>query len=146
MVNDVDGSTVTLTGTVTVTDQTLTGALSYPVAAVENISTGTVLLATFNDPNPLDTASGVSATVNWGDGTGSFPAFVTLVGTSSTSGSMFEVTGNHIYTTPGSYTVSITATTLGERDDDPVAAHHHGHRRRRHDHRVGYVDLGHRGE
>ena len=26
---------------------------------------------------------------------------------------MFEVTGNHIYTTPGTYTVSITATTLG---------------------------------
>ena len=50
MVNDVDGSTVTLNGTVTVTDQTLTGALTYPVAAVENISTGTVLLATFNDP------------------------------------------------------------------------------------------------
>ena len=110
---DVDGSMGTLTGTVKVTDQTLTGALSYPVAGVENISTGTILLATFNDPNPLDTASGISATVNWGDVTGSFPAFVTLVGTSSTGGSMFEVTGNHIYTTPGIYTVSITATTLG---------------------------------
>lgn len=94
------------------TDLPLTNAQTYPISTVENINSGSVLLATFTDPNPLDTASGISATVDWGDSSGTFPAVVTLIGAGS-SGSLFEVTGSHTYTTPGTDTVSITVTTLG---------------------------------
>ena len=110
LVHDTDGSTGTVTGTVNVTDRALIDATAYPVSAVAGQNTGTIVLANFTDPNSLDTGSGVSATVNWGDGTGTLPAAVTLIGA---GGSMFEVTGNHTYTTPGTDTVSITITTLG---------------------------------
>ena len=118
VVKDVGGSTVTLTGTATVSDRALIAAATMPVSAVENTSTGSVVLATFTDPNPLDTGSGVSATVSWGDGTGTLPAVVTFIGTSP-SGSMFQVSGTHTYTTPGTDTISITVTTTGGATTSP---------------------------
>ncbi len=110
------GSPITLTtpatATITVTDSPLDG-IANPVSAVEGISTGTIVLATIADPNPEAAASDLLATVTWGDGSGTVPAAVVLIGTNS-SGTIFQVTGSHTFadedpTDP----VSITVTTIG---------------------------------
>ena len=75
-------------------------------------STGTVVLATIFDPNPLATASDLTATVNWGDGSNTGPAAISLVGANANT-SVFQVTGSHTYTAVGDYTVTVTATTVG---------------------------------
>ncbi len=111
VVDDVGGSTVTLPGSAVVTDPALTGTTNA-IAAVEGISTGTIVLATITDPNTLATASNLSATVNWGDGTGTVPAVVTLIGTTSTS-TIFDVTGSHTYADEGTDSVSVAVTTTG---------------------------------
>ena len=111
VVTDVGGSVVTIPGTATVADAALSFT-AFPVSAVEGQSTGTILLATITNPNPLATVSNMVASVDWGDATGSFPAIVTLVGSSS-AGTVFDVSASHTYLEEGSYTVSITATTTG---------------------------------
>jgi hypothetical protein len=74
-------------------------------SAKENISTGTVQLASIG--NATAGTGTYSATVNWGDGTGTGPATVNITGSTGT------VTGSHTFTTPGSYTVT---TTLANTD------------------------------
>jgi hypothetical protein len=66
-INDIGGASVTETLPVTVTGAALQQATAAPVNAVEGIPfTGTV--ASFVDPNPADTASDFTATINWGNG------------------------------------------------------------------------------
>jgi hypothetical protein len=115
-VTDAGGSTVTLTGSADVTDLPVTGAVDS-FHAIENLSTGTIVLANFTDPNPLATVSDVTATLpigGWGDGTPASVTPLTVVaigGTSTTT--LFEVTGSHTYTSHGIFTVNITVTTSG---------------------------------
>ena len=67
LVSDVGGSTVTETSTVNVTNSSLQQITAAPINAVEGLPfTGTV--ASFSDPNPMDTASQFSAAINWGNG------------------------------------------------------------------------------
>ena len=68
---DDGGSTVTLTGSATVTDLAVTGA-TRNFTAVEGKNTGLFVLATFTDPNTLATVADVNAELavgGWGDGT-----------------------------------------------------------------------------
>ena len=67
-------------------------------------TTGTV--ATITDPNTSATASAYSATINWGDGT-------TSAGTITGGNGSFNVTGNHTYSTAGTYPVAVTITSVG---------------------------------
>jgi hypothetical protein len=113
---DAGGSTVTLSGSATVSDLAVTGAVNN-FNAVEGSSTGKVVLATFTAPNPLATALGFTATLpagGWGDGTPAAPVtlVVTPIGGSATS-TVFEVTGIHTYAEFGAYPVNISITTAG---------------------------------
>ena len=76
-----------------------------PMSPKENVPTGTVVLG--NIGSASDGTGIYSATVNWGDGSGTGPATVTITGSTGT------VTGSHTYTTPGVYTVT---TTLANTD------------------------------
>ncbi len=118
VVTDVGGSKVTLTGSATVTDKAVVAGPALTIHPVEGIDTGTIRLATFTDPNPLATASDLSAVLTtWGDSTPTSPVPVTLnlIG-SGPSGAVFEVLGSHTYAeenTPAGVTYSITVTTSG---------------------------------
>jgi hypothetical protein len=73
-------------------------------------------VATFANADPLSTPGSYSATISWGDGS-------TSAGTISDSGGTFTVSGSHLFTSPGSYSVRVqirhnqghttTATTSG---------------------------------
>jgi hypothetical protein len=115
-VTDVGGSRVTLTGTATITDLPVTGSVNNFLVTTGE-STGTIVLATFSDPNPLATAADVTAFLpigGWGDGTPLAPVTltVTAIGGTSTS-TLFEVTGSHVYEENGTFTVNISVTTSG---------------------------------
>ena len=120
---DDGGSRVTLTGTSTVTDLPVTGSTKN-FTAVEGESTGSFVLATFEDPNTLATLSDVQAQLaigGWGDGTPT-AAGVTLtivqIGVDATNGDpVFNVVGTHTYAdetaagTPDP--LSVIITTVG---------------------------------
>ncbi|HLJ95789.1 MAG TPA: hypothetical protein VKU02_21615, partial [Gemmataceae bacterium] len=111
--------------TITVTDSTgVTGSTNFnisvfdPPVSVSAVNFSTVnsmaltnqVVATFtdpgkpepnaNDPGPL--SSHYSATIDWGDFSGSTPATITL------SGTVFTVTGNHTYAQPNTYQTTVT--------------------------------------
>src|SRR5208337_87991 len=123
-VHDDGGSQVVVPGTATVTDLPVTDAV-ISFTAVEGQNTGTIVLATFTDPNTLATVADVQATLpigGWGDGTPTAPVtlavqeigVVPLVPAVPTSGDpIFEVLGSHTYAEEGIFTVNITVTTLG---------------------------------
>ena len=132
LVADVGGSTVTETSTVNVTNSSLQQITAAPIAAVVGVPfTGTV--ASFTDPNPSDTASQFTATINWGNGD-STAGTVTSVGSGA-----FVVTGvdpvsgkGYAYPEEGTYNVSIsvtgphgsqfTAFTIATVSDAPITA------------------------
>ena len=115
---DDGGSQVVVTGSATVTDLPVTGAVRS-FGAVEGADTGTIVLATFEDPNTLATVANVTATLppnGWGDGTptGAVTLAVTQIGTDPASGDpIFQVTGSHKYAEEGTFTVNIIVTTSG---------------------------------
>ena len=76
------------------------------ISATEGtVFSGTV--ATFTDPDPNSSASEYSATIDWGDGTG------TSAGTiSSPQRGLFSVSGSRTYAEEGSYTIKVTNTDL----------------------------------
>ncbi len=122
-VTDDGGSTVTLTGTATVTDLAVTGSTKN-FTATEGTNTGPFVLATFDDPNTLATLSDVNAQLaigGWGDGSPTAAGInlaVQQIGFDPTNGEpMFEVLGSHTYkeeTAAGlPDTLSVIITTLG---------------------------------
>jgi hypothetical protein len=119
-INVVDdgGSRVTLVGSATVTDLPVTGAVRN-FTATEGQNTGTIVLATFEDPNTLATVADVTATLpigGWGDGTPTAVARLAVVqiGVDPANGEpIFQVTGQHTYAEEGTFTVNINVTTLG---------------------------------
>ena len=85
---------------------TVTDADSYtPTPATIDATAGTALsgaaVATFTDSNTSTTATDLSATIDWGDGT-------TSSGTVSGSAGSFTVTGSHTYASAGQYPVVVT--------------------------------------
>ncbi len=75
------------------------GAISAPIAPVQ-IGAVVNVSAPFTDPDKLDTHTAVWA---WGDG-------ATSAGTVTEAAGAGSVTGSHVYTTPGIYTVQVTVT------------------------------------
>ncbi len=119
VITDVGGSTTTTgqTGSVvaTVADATLVSA-GATITGVEGNSTGSVLVATFTDANPLATAgdpTDFSAIVNWGDGTSSSGANVTITGIGTPNGVTYQVFATHTYSEEGTYQVTTTINDLG---------------------------------
>ena len=113
-VYDDGGSKVVIPGTATVSDPPLTGS-AHNITSTEYFSTGTVILAEIDNPNLLATNASLTAVLTtWGDGTplSSVTLPINLVGSTSTN-TIFDVTGSHVYTEEGTYTFSITVTTTG---------------------------------
>jgi len=75
---------------------------AVPVSAVEGNPFSTTV-ASFTDPNPADTASNISATIAWGDGT-------TSAGTVAYDpvAARYTVTGSHAYSEEGSPAFTVT--------------------------------------
>ncbi len=113
-VADQGGSMTTISGTATVADAALTDTTptkTYSVTA--DRSTGSQVLATFTDGNPLASASDYTPTVNWGGA---------VIGTASVSvesvpqtppASTWQVVGSAIYAAQGSYPISVAVHDAG---------------------------------
>lgn len=113
-VHDVGGQSVSTSNThFGVLDASLidvTPQQTFPAA--QGVDTGTVVLATFLDQNVLaQTSNFSSVTVNWGDGATS-TGTVQLVSQGST-GTTFQVVGNHTYNRPGTFTVQVSVQDVG---------------------------------
>jgi hypothetical protein len=117
-VREVDGSLVTISGNIAVTDPTVTGFAASPaIKATEGLSTGTIVLGTFTYDDPYATVSDVSAYLSaggWGDGSPAGTTYLTVqeMGANA-SQSFFEILGSHTYAEEGPYTLSINVATLG---------------------------------
>ncbi len=110
LISEIGGAQLTETTPITVTGSSLQQITAAPISAVVGVPfTGTV--ASFTDPNPSDTASEFSATINWGNGdstagtvesVGSGAFIVTAVDPVSHNG--------FTYTSVGTYNVTISVT------------------------------------
>src|SRR5262249_20338815 len=103
-VNDIGGSSFSVSGSATVADAPLTAA-GASITATEGSSFSGVV-ATFSDANPGATLGDLSATISWGDGQ-------TSTGTVSGNGGGFSVTGTHAYASSGPYTVTVKIADVG---------------------------------
>ena len=83
-----------------VQDAPLTTA-GVSVSTTEGVDTGLVEVATFGNGNANDGAGDFSATINWGDGDSSDTGTIEAV----TGG--YAVQGDHLYVTPGTYSVDV---------------------------------------
>jgi len=98
------GATATATSTVVVGPQ-LSG--SGATFASQPGLVNPVLVGHVTDTNVFDTASSLTAMVDWGDGT---PGPAPLTVAASPQPGVFELVGTHAYRLPGSYTVVATVT------------------------------------
>jgi hypothetical protein len=107
-ITDVGGSSITASSTASVAVFAPTAGLSGPGLGVP----GQPLTFTFTatHPSQADTQAGFIYNVNWGDGTAQAPDIQTIA---RTAGNGAGVAADHVYTTPGAYTVSVTATEDG---------------------------------
>jgi hypothetical protein len=70
-------------------------------------------VASFCDPNTTSTAAEYSATIDWGDSTGTFSGNIVPAGAcSSGPGNSFNVTGDHTYAEEKSYSLTVTITDV----------------------------------
>jgi large repetitive protein len=105
-VNDVGGSTTTITGSATIGDAALTGSNGASLSGTEG-ALASLTAATFTDANPGDHDGDFTATINWGDNG------PTSSGTVSYSGGQYTVSGSHTYANEGTYPISISVVDVG---------------------------------
>ena len=106
-------STIQATSTPTNTAPVITAGST--IAAVINVPLNNVVVATFTDPDTIETSSSYAAAINWGDGSSS-AGTVVQTGTSVVGGvpvNDYSITGTHTYTTSGTFATSVTLTDLG---------------------------------
>jgi hypothetical protein len=102
-IQDQGGSTITLTSTASIAVVAPTAASSGPADGVPGQPRTFTFAA--SHPSQADTAAGFIYNVTWGDGTTqTIPR---------TPGNGAGVAVDHVYTTPGSYTVGVSATEDG---------------------------------
>lgn len=111
VINDSYGQTLTASNTtITVADAPLTDTTS---AAIYNVtagkSTGSFVLATFTDGNPLASAGDFTPVVTWGGAVIGTPS----VFVQSASGSTWQVLGNPIYAAEGNHPIRVTVQDVG---------------------------------
>jgi hypothetical protein len=96
--------TTTVTSTATISKGQL-AVQAQPVSATAGSSfSGEV--ASFTNTDQSTSASSYTATINWGDGSGTSAGTVLAGGTPGA----FTVTGEHTYASPGSYPITVTVT------------------------------------
>jgi hypothetical protein len=101
-------STASSTATVSVAVVAPKAGLSGPALGVPGQPRTFTFTATH--PSQADTQAGFIYNVNWGDGTAQAPDIQTIA---RTAGNGAGVAADHVYTTAGAYTVSVTATEDG---------------------------------
>jgi hypothetical protein len=103
--SDVGGFSTSATSTVTVADATLT---ALPAAGMHPVEGGSFngVVASFVDGNPAGTAADFTASIVWGDGT-------TSAGVIAKAGLGFNVSGTHLYSEEGTYTVTTNVLDKG---------------------------------
>jgi hypothetical protein len=108
-IKDVGGSTTSTSTSATISDASIS-ATGTTFSGVEGTALTGVTVANITDANTFGSAGDLSATIDWGDGTG------TSTGTVSGSGGHYIVTGNHTYASAvpgGTFTVSVSITDDG---------------------------------
>lgn len=109
-VTDIGGAApITITSTASIVDAALSSAGTF-IQGLDGQPTGSVLLATFTDANPLALLSDFTASVQWGDGSSNSGLSIVPVG--GPNGVTYQVFGSHTYTTHGSYQVTTTITDV----------------------------------
>jgi hypothetical protein len=91
----------TVTATATVSDPPVQGS-GHDFAGVEGHKLSGQTVATFTDPGGPEVVSDYTATIDWGDNSG------TSTGTIVNNGGTFTVTGDHTYAEEGKFTVTVT--------------------------------------
>ncbi len=104
-VDDGNGATASQSFTWTVHDAALS-AQAVTVSATEGSPFAGVTVANFTDANANSQSGDFSATVNWGDSASG-------TGVVTGSGGSYSVTGSHLYSGVGPYTVSVTISDSG---------------------------------
>jgi hypothetical protein len=115
-ITDAGGSSITAFSTTSVGVVAPTAGLSGPALGVPGQPRTFTFTATH--PSQADTQAGFIYNVNWGDGTAQAPDILTIP---RTTGNGAGVATDHVYTTPGAYTVSVTATEDGGSTSPPVS-------------------------
>jgi hypothetical protein len=112
VITDVDNpiTTATAISTAIVADAPKTATCTNRVSS--QLFAGVV--ASFTDANPFSTPADFSATIDWGDLTPPTPGAITT----NTAGG-FDVSGMHLYTSTGPFTVT---TTINDPGGSPVSA------------------------
>src|SRR5262249_9115352 len=113
-----DGDSATATATIAVSD----AALTIEAGALGSLTEGGALsgvLATFTDTDPQGTLSDYSATIDWGEG--SAPGAGTV---QAAAGGGFSISGSHVYTEEGNFTVTVTAHDQGGASASATASLH----------------------
>ena len=101
--DDAPGTATATANSIAVVGATLAATVALTAATEHVALAGNTMVATFTDSNLSDLASGLTATIDWGDGT-------TSAGTISGSSGSFAVSGGHTYADEGSEAVSVTVT------------------------------------
>jgi len=115
---DKGGSSVTVTSMVTVQDARInpSGVSINGIEGMDITPSGQpgAIVATFDDLNPFALVGDFSATIDWGDGTTSMPDITDgTVTQPGDQGSSFNVLGSHIYSSAGTFTISVTFVSAG---------------------------------
>ena len=102
---------VSMTGSAVVNDAALSGS-PVAITALEDV-TFAGAVGTFTDANPFATASGYTATINWGDGHTSSGSVTTIPGG-------FQIDGAHVFSQIETGTVTVT---IGDGGDSTATIH-----------------------
>ena len=92
-------------------------ATPTPFTAVEALPFTADRVATFTSTQAGQPASNFVASINWGDGSTTSGGTILANGTTS-----FDVTGGHVYTTPGTYTATVNVTGQSTSNSTVVGA------------------------
>jgi hypothetical protein len=112
VINDLDGSTTTDTGTATVGDAPLTSGTVSAAGGVE-YATATALTATFTDANLAALPADFSGTIDWGDGTAGSPDITNFTSSAvAGSGGSYTVSDNHQSAEQGTYNITVVVNDV----------------------------------
>jgi hypothetical protein len=88
----------------TVSDPAVAATGGVTVTAVEGSDSGSQTVATFTDPGGAEAVGDYSATIEWGDGSAA------TVGSISFANDTFTVSGDHTYSSSGTFAVTVSVT------------------------------------
>ena len=103
---------------VTIADAALS-ATGQNVTAWIHQTTGSIAVATFTDANTAAPVSDFTASVNWGDGSGTSPA--TVEPTPGGAQGQFTVLAAHTYASTGNFTIQTSITDVGSSVANPTS-------------------------